>query len=46
MAATNAMGRCGSVSPRKWPIATESPCTKTDAMPTPDSTTHHRWRRA
>ena len=42
IAAANAIGRSGSVSSRKWPIATDSPCTKNDAMPTPDSTTHHR----
>ena len=42
MAAANAIGRCGRVSPRKCPIVTDTPCTRNEAMPTPDSTTHHR----
>jgi hypothetical protein len=46
IAAANAIGRSGSVSPRKWPIVTDSPCTMNEAMPTPDNTTHQRWRRA
>src|SRR4051812_21630131 len=46
MAAANAMGRSGSVRPTKWPMVTDSPCTRNDAMATPDSTTHHRWRNA
>ena len=36
MAAANAIGRSGRVSPRKCPIVTDSPCTRNEAMPTPD----------
>jgi hypothetical protein len=46
MAAANAIGRAGRVSPTKWPIVTDSPCTRNDAMATPESTAHQRWRRA
>ena len=33
------MGRSGSVSPRKWPIATDSPCTRNDGDA--DAGQHH-----
>ena len=46
MAAANAIGRSGSVSPTKWPIVTDRPWTRNAAMATPESTTHHRCRSA
>jgi hypothetical protein len=42
VADAKAMGRVGSVAPRKWPIATEIPCTMNAAIATPVSTTRHR----
>jgi hypothetical protein len=45
-AAANAIGRSGSVMPRKCPIVTDSPCTMSAAIATPVSTTHQRYRSA
>jgi hypothetical protein len=42
VADAKATGRVGSVAPRKWPIATEIPCTMNAAIATPVSTTRHR----
>jgi len=46
MAAANAIGRSGSVRPRKCPTVTARPCTRKAATATPDSTTHQRCRSA
>ncbi|CFR66190.1 Uncharacterised protein [Mycobacterium tuberculosis] len=42
IADTQAAGRAGTVEPKKWPIATATPCTVNAAIATPVSTTHQR----